>query len=158
MTNPEIPEEAVEAAHSAWRAEMLEHGLPRTAVEAALAAALPHLRVQETPAVAVKERVAETAAAVLRPYMKCSPQILDETASRAGRHVANALFTTGVVSHSRPVVDREAINHALNLHWWDEDEQPCVCGFDFLAAGQGFKMHLADVIAALLTTEEGEGS
>ena len=47
-----------------------------------------------------------------------------------------------------PVASRAAVEHALNLHWWDEDGEPCACGFDFIAAGQSFKMHLGLALLA----------
>lgn len=49
-----------------------------------------------------------------------------------------------------PILDQLTIIHTLQLHWWDEDEHPCSCGFDFIAAGQGFKQHLGGVLAKLV--------
>lgn len=150
----EIPEEAKRLATEAVRNRMLESGDFAAAAEEAILAALPHLRVQETPAglrEALEEALATVETGIARSTKPDREGFL--TTSRIRWMLANH-----PAPHPRPVVDREAINHALNLHWWDEDEHPCACGFDFIAVGQSFKMHLADIIAALLPTEEGEGS
>jgi hypothetical protein len=64
-------------------------------------------------------------------------------------YMRDALKAAYRVDAPRPLLDREAVQHALQLHWWDEDSEPCACGFDFLAAGQGWKHHLADAVLEL---------
>lgn len=159
MSDQEIPEEALREGSeilladyaSEYPADHLTWENFADQTQRVIAAALPHLRVQETPAglrEALEEALATVETGIARSTKPDREGFL--TTSRIRWMLANH-----PAPHPRPVVDREAINHALNLHWWDEDEHPCACGFDFIAVGQSFKMHLADIIAALLPTEEG---
>lgn len=110
------------------------------------AAALPHLRVQETP----------------REHAVCNACGWDghpgyDTCPSCGKDELN-YFTPASAPHPRPVVDREAVIQALagEVRGWPVDaglpHHP-----DDARVVQTFA-RLADAVLALLPTEEGDGS
>ena len=170
MTNPEIPEEAVEAAadkrleqygleydstHLTWRDFAGE-------AREILTAALPHLRVQET--LTFEQLLADPGEqfdkrseilASIDAYSKA----VSSTASAVPKPTVGGYATTGggtfsasaSTPHPRPVVDREALLRLLKLHG-------VTSGRSYTRQElSAYRSDLATAILALLPTEEGEG-
>ena len=151
----EIPEEALTAAGQALADEAglgndcgFDAQWRRRTARFALAAALPHLRVQETPEASALDVIA-AAVGSQDAHLTVDCDIHEPLPRIYARAVAAALEANGyritpATPAPRPVVDRGAIWRALYDVWQNPKERP----IDFASEG-------ADAILALLPTEEG---
>lgn len=161
MTHPEIPEEAV-AAVAAVLNDWFDVPVSAPAVSReALTAALPHLRVQETPAADVSAKVIREHEP--RPFgCACGAQIGDDIDRRW--HLVNQAIRAAQAAAPapRPVVDREALIRTFLETFeagglWDGLEPEAYK----IRWRTKWATTFADRVLALLPTEEdtkGEGS
>jgi hypothetical protein len=161
----QIPEAAIKAAATAlakggWSASLFEDY-----ARLALAAALPHLRVQETPRWVTIEDADDDSDEPWPSGLSPDNPFLTPQAEYIHVHSNGpdaADCTTCEPPHPRPVIDREALEDVLTRHWFvyigEEEGFDCGCNehgtLPAMPTVTEAASHLADMVLALLPTEE----
>lgn len=152
MTNPETPRASLLAAVNAYEARQAAGDSSAEAMREALsAAALPHLRVQETPALELAES-ARAIAARLRIDLESVDR--EDARIALGNSARDVIRLAELIEapHPRPVVDREALRDQISDRLRDFG-----VSHDALTPDLA-RREIADAALALLPTEEGEGA